>query len=148
MKSIRICKSYQINDIEKSSSVIERFIYLLNQSKYYTEKDNNKIHFKRHPHYTTHRSDNSTEGSIILRSGTIFFNFEEKILKICWLINLFSIYFRSFIIGIIISLCYYFFYSNNIIDTIIILLSLFLVILVFSIIVIKFKVAYFNNSVI
>ena len=148
MKSIRFCKSYRINKVIESSSIVERYIYILNRSKYYTEKDKNKIKFKRHSKYTTHFSDNNTEGSIMLRSGIINFYFDAKIIKVCWVITLASIYFRAFLFGLICSLCYYFFYSKDLLSAIIVLLSIFILIFLYSIIILKERVTFFNNSVI
>ncbi len=148
MKTIKFCSNYQSNAVINKSTVIESFIFTLNQSEYYTEKDNNKIHFNRHSSLSTDRSKNTTEGSIILKSGTIFFDFNQNNINMCGMISLTSIYFRAFMFSFIFYSVYYYYSSNDILKIAIYFGLSFIFITIFSIIFLKARTLYINKSII
>jgi len=148
MKTIKFCSNYQSNAIVNKSTIVDSFIFSLNQSKYYTEKDNNKIHFNRHSMLSSDRSKNTTEGSIILKSGTIFFDFNQNNISICWIISLASIYFRAFMFSFIFYSIYYYYTSGDLLEIALYFGLSFTFITIFSIIFLKVRTLYINKSII
>lgn len=104
-----------------SKSIILKLKYNLNNEGFHTSNDSRNIKFKRVYKSTTHRSENITSGSMILREGKIRIEeISEKKMKILYNVRLDYIIFISLIFGLFSGIALTFFGDIKIVTSIII----------------------------
>ena len=148
MKYIKFCKTYKNLENPDIKIILEKYAFILNLSKYSSHINGNSLFFKRFINLLTNIYSAQYLGGIILRSGTIIIFLEEDVLRICWEIPSFTIWFRIIFLGLIFSLPYYFMSTNkDINDAILLFISVFLFTSLISFIALIVKVKEINGSV-
>jgi hypothetical protein len=144
---IRIKYRYKTDETFDIIKTVEKFEYIFNISGFSTDISDHTLYFNYRYNNMPTRKDIFENALEFLKKGSVRFELKEGMLNIYWSINLYVSIIRSTVLGLIGALVYYFYIEDVLLNSIFLFSSIWFIVFIVSLFLIKLKTIYFNHSV-